>query len=128
MRHTYKQAWRLARWLYKALENAPTLSARDAIWHTYERSCWLCNISYSLASKTRYQLSMRKGKDTSYFYCSTCHKVQIGVPAAINAVQVIHGQRIGRSCNYWRCKCGAINRHVWVTGYPTRYELQKEVR
>lgn len=58
------------------------------------------------------------------FTCKHCKSHDVPVP--ISAVQVINGQRIGYSCNYWRCECGTINRHVWNSGYPTRYELTRE--
>lgn len=58
------------------------------------------------------------------FTCKACKSH--AVPMPISAVQIINGQRIGRSCNYYRCAhCGTLNRHVWVTGYPTRYEMLK---
>lgn len=118
MRYKYKKAWQMARWLAKALDKAHTAYSRDAAWQTYERSSWLMDISYGLAFSVRKQLSNRNR--TTSFMCRACYKTDVPMP--ISAVQVISGQRIGRSCNYWRCTCGTINRHIWVTGYPTRYE------
>lgn len=59
------------------------------------------------------------------FTCKRCGSHD--TPAPIHATHVLNGQRIGYSCNYWRCSCGTINRHIWNSGYPTRYELQKGV-
>lgn len=58
------------------------------------------------------------------FCCKSCGNMDTPMP--IPAYQIISGQRVGRSCNYYRCaKCGTLNRHIWITGYPTRYELQE---
>lgn len=53
------------------------------------------------------------------FTCKECGSHKIGMP--VSAVSIINGQRIGRTCNYYRCPdCNTLNRHVWITGYPTK--------
>jgi hypothetical protein len=50
------------------------------------------------------------------FTCKKCGSHDYGMP--IQAGQNINGQRVGRACNYYRCRhCNTINRHVWLTGY-----------
>lgn len=121
MKHKYIRAWQLARWLNNALAKAPTKAAEESSWRTYERTCWLLGISYGLAYQVRRQLKARNVSNS--FMCRGCYKDDTPMP--IKAVQIVRGQRIGRSCNYWRCECGTINKYIWVSGYPTRYDLLK---
>lgn len=53
---------------------------------------------------------------TPEYTCKQCGAHDVPMP--IPAVQIIKGQRIGRSCNYYRCEhCNTINKHIWITGY-----------